>query len=100
MRTTFYPPAPGGVCPALLGRDCIKLATVRPDWRMPDPPPGGPWVATVVDTGDGWCPCWELADYDTEGATGENLIVGDDGWPFVQDYACANDWKDLGFRVE
>jgi hypothetical protein len=69
-------------------------ATIRPDWTMPPPPPGGPWHAVVHDTGDGWCTSWEGA----EGDEGE-LIVGEIGWPFVEDEAGWRDWERAGWVV-
>lgn len=93
-RFTFEIPEP--VCSTLAGRDCTVAATVRPDWRMPAHPDSRPgWVAVVHDTGDGWSPSWERDDECAD----ETLIVGDEGWPFVEDFAYASDWKALGFEV-
>lgn len=71
-------------------------ATVRPDWKMPEPPPyppsSGSWRAIAVDAGDAWVLCWG----------GEN---GDEGpdmgavWPFVEDEANWRDFESLGFEV-
>ena len=71
-------------------------ATVRPDWKMPEPPPGGDWHAAVAWVGDGWEAHWR----DDNGECPDNpLIVGDDGWPFVEDFARASDWEAIGWEV-
>lgn len=69
-------------------------ATIRPGYVLPTPPAAG-WIATVHDTGDGWCTSWEGPD----GEEGD-LIIGDEyGWPFVEDIAHATDWEAAGWVV-
>lgn len=95
MRTTWTPTEPPvPLCTEPPPRVCHIAATVRSDWTMPAPPPGGPWRAVVHDTGDGWSPSWESEDGD-EGP----LLVGDEGWPFVEDSATGRDWEAVGFEV-
>ena len=67
---------------------------IRPEWQKPEPPStGGPWLLSVYDSGDGWHTHWANPD-------GECIdIVGDEGWPFIEDFARASDWEGIGFDV-
>ena len=69
-------------------------AGIRPEWERPAPPStGGPWLLSVYDSGDGWHTHWANPD-------GECIdIVGDGGWPFIEDFARASDWEGIGFDV-
>lgn len=89
-RHTFRIPVP--TCADLPGLDCYVGATLRPGWVMPTAP--GPYLPTVHNTGDGWCTSW-MGEDGEEGP----LIVGEDGWPFVEDSARAADWEACGWWV-
>lgn len=66
-------------------------AIVRPDWRRPFPKARCRLVAH--NTGDGWWFGWERDDGETFD------IVGEEAWPFVDDWATASDWRRLGIEV-
>lgn len=96
MRTNWSPPV--RICSPAPDACCCVPATVRPDWRLPAPPTNEPnaWHPSVYDTGDGWLVEWRRND---ENDDGEYPIVGNNGWPFVEDEAAASDWRSLGFEV-
>jgi hypothetical protein len=91
MRVNYQIPV--AVCATIPGRDCAILATVRPGWTMPTRP-APEFLPVVHNTGDGWCTSWQGED----GEEGP-LIVGEDGWPFVEDSARAADWEACGWWV-
>lgn len=67
-------------------------ATVRPDWKMPEPPPGGPWHPVAIYVFNDWVLCWT-------GEHGEEGPYMGDAWPFVEDWANRYDFESLGFEV-
>jgi hypothetical protein len=95
-RFLYTRSADADVCAPMPAEDCRVAAVLRPGWKMPEPPPGGPWRAVVHDTGDGWSPSWESDD---DASVEDHLIVGDEGWPFLDDFAYPSDWTALGFEV-
>jgi hypothetical protein len=85
-----------------------KPATIRPDWKRPEPPTQpGKRILTVDNSGDGWLPQWSPADdtgepseraFTDEDDTREPIpLVGEEHWPFVEDVVTAEDWTSASF---
>ena len=79
------------------------MATIKSDWKMPEPPNlvcscGQQCnVAEALLDGDGWLFFWECPDGCGEHPETMDLWIG--VWPFVEDWANAEDMKAAGFRI-
>jgi len=78
------------------------MATVRPDWKMPDPPDiSCPWcrrrctTPIAFDEGDEWLFFWDCSEMHGEVPETMDMWIGI--WPFEDDYANRQDMEALGF---
>lgn len=76
----------------------MSAATIRPDWKRPEPPPGEGWILSAyLDEGNGWDLHWSR-ERDGEEEEEYQPLSGDP-WPFVEDEASTADVVAAGFRV-
>lgn len=68
------------------------MATIRPDWKSPEPPASCPEAVRAYYCDDG-----SLWLHWVNPATGEYVEGSDVSWPWVEDYAKNTDAEALGF---
>lgn len=85
-----------------------RTAILKVGWKRPKAPKcqfcGREVDLIAHNTGEGWYLCWDEWCDNCSNYTGalesDPQLIGEKGWPFLEDYASPKDFEAIGIRVE